>query len=93
MKYLLITFIISMGVVAGNAMADDHCALPYEVFEASVPHTDIEECPKTLAGENRFCRYSVLAEVATIFVFDENENCLIKTKSFDDEKFRIRFMD
>ena len=94
MKRILIAAIAAVGgvlVLGGTALAEEgaDCALSYEVYEASVPHTDLEECPAGMAGEARFCRLSVVAEVATIFVFDENSGCLAEAKSFEEDEFSI----
>jgi len=63
------------------------CALNYEVFEASVPHTDLETCPGSTKIDGGYCRLSLVAEVATIFAFSENTDCLIASQSYDEEKF------
>ncbi len=81
----------SLTVIAGMVWADSHeteCALSYEVFEAAVPHTDMDECPVSMqAGEDDFCRMSVVAEVATVFVFSYESGCLTKTRSYEDDQF------
>lgn len=76
--------------LAGPVLAGDmECVLPYDVYEASVPHTDLENCPAQMEGEGRFCRISVVAEVATIFSFDEESGCLVEAKSFEEDEFTI----
>lgn len=91
MKSILIAAIAGVFALGGTALADEgaDCALSYDVYEASVPHTDLEECPAAMAGEGLFCRLSVVAEVATIFVFDENTGCLTGAKSFEEDEFTI----
>lgn len=83
----------SAGIVAlaGSAVAEDdmQCALSYDVYEMSVPHTDLEECPEQMAAEGMFCRLSVVAEVATIFKFDEESGCLTEARSFEEDEFEI----
>lgn len=91
MKPILLLAFPAIMFLSGGAFADAHCALSYETFEESVPHTDMEECPGMLGGPNKFCRYSVNAEVATIFVFDEDSQCLIKAHSYYDDEFSIKF--
>lgn len=76
--------------LAGPVLAGDmECALSYDVYEASVPHTDMEECPESMVSEGRFCRLSVVAEVATIFSFDEESGCLVEAISFEEDEFTI----
>ncbi len=93
MKYTLIAVAASVLAFGGAAFAEDEmCALSYDVYEASVPHTDLEECPEAMGdmGEGElFCRLSVVAEVATIFAFDEDSGCLIESRSFEEDEFTI----
>ncbi len=88
-----LTTIMLFGLTAGAAMAESHemkCALSYEVFESSVPHTDMEECPASMGhGEDSFCRVAVVAEVATVFVFSYDTSCLTETRSFYEDEFTM----
>ncbi len=54
-----------------TAPAPDALPLSYEVFEAAVPHIDLELCPVDLAGDERFCRMVLLNEKIQVFVFSE----------------------
>ena len=76
-----------------TALADGHasCALSYEVYEYSVPHTDLEDCPAVMAGEGQFCRVAVMAEVATIFAFSEETGCLVAARAFEEDGFSLTF--
>ncbi len=90
MKPALIAALAAGLAFGGTALAaDEKCALPYDVFEASVPHTDLEECPAKLKAEGRFCRLAVVAEVATVFIFDEGSGCLVQSVSFEEDQFKI----
>jgi len=84
---------IGLALAATPALADGHetCPLTYEVFEYSVPHTDMEECPDAMESEGSFCRLAVVAEVATIFAFSEESGCIVESKSFDEDQFSIEF--
>ncbi|KIT17438.1 hypothetical protein [Jannaschia aquimarina] len=74
------------------AVAQDACALPYETYEIAVPHTDLETCPSAIdAPEGSYCRVSVVAEVATIFVFAEADDCLVSTQALYEEEFALTF--
>ncbi len=79
----------SLVLMMGTALADSHdCTLSYEVFEGSVPHTDMEECPQSLeAGDDAFCRVAVLAEVATVFVFSFENGCLMQARNYFEDEF------
>ena len=44
-----------------------------------------------LGGSGKFCRYSVVSEIATVFVFDEDSSCLVTTKAFYEDDFVVRF--
>jgi len=91
MRVFLFLIIAGMFGFSQAAFADDHCAMSYEAFEQGVPHTDLEECPGMLGGSGKFCRYSVVAEIATVFVFDEDSSCLVTTKAFYEDDFVVRF--
>lgn len=68
------------GTGAGAALATGmsargaEAALPvtYEVFEATVPHVDLAECPAVMAQEGHFCRLGLASEQLTVFVFAED---------------------
>lgn len=92
------TFIKLMGAALAGALpvaaiaADTaSCSLSYDVYEASVPHTDMETCPTAILADGAYCRVSVVAEVATIFVFSEEDDCLIKAESFFEDDFTLTF--
>ena len=91
MRIFLSLMVAGLLGFAGAALADTHCALSYEAFEQGIPHTDLEECPTGLKGPGKFCRYSVVAEIATVFVFDEDSSCLVTTKAFYEDDFVVRF--
>ena len=67
------------GVAAPINMAPAHAAHPvpiavmtYDVFEATVDHADLAECPKALAREGRFCRVVLHADALHVFAFSED---------------------
>ena len=91
MRIFLYLIVAGLLGFVGSALADSDCALSYEAFEQGIPHTDLEECPSSLKGSGKFCRYSVVAEIATVFVFDEDSNCLVTTKAFYEDDFVVRF--
>ena len=41
--------------------------------------------------EGAYRRVSIIAEVATIFAFPEELDCIVKSKSFDGDQFKIKF--
>jgi len=43
--------------------------LTYEVFEAAIPHIDLETCPSEMAGDDRFCRAVVHNDAFHVFAF------------------------
>lgn len=43
--------------------------LTYDIFEASIPHMDLETCPIALQTENVFCRATLHHEELHVFVF------------------------
>lgn len=75
-------------LATGMVVARPDAALPltHEVFEASVPHADLPECPASLAREGRFCRLGLAAEQLTVFVFAEDgEQPLVAVQSWPAE--------
>lgn len=47
-------------------------AMTYEIFEATVEHGDMPECPKALAQEGRFCRVVLQNDMLHVFAFAED---------------------
>ena len=75
------------------ALADEDgltspAALPftYEMFEASVPHTDLAVCPLDLMAEGRFCRVALFNDAFHVFIFtEEGDQPLVGFHSYDAE--------
>ncbi|MFK7944716.1 MAG: hypothetical protein AB8B85_17655 [Paracoccaceae bacterium] len=65
------------------------CALNYEQFEIGVPHTDLEICPESMAEAGTYCRLSLVGETVTIFAFAEATDCLVATRVYSDEEFKL----
>lgn len=93
---------LAIALLAGAAMAStakgpkiegvtylDSGKLPYEVFETTVDHVDLEECPDGLDNEAVFCRMTLASEQANVFIFlDEGDQHLIAIKTYPlDEGF------
>ena len=47
-------------------------AMTYEIFEATVEHGDMPECPKAMAAEGRFCRVVLQNDILHVFAFAED---------------------
>ncbi|MEL7463820.1 MAG: hypothetical protein AAFN79_07115 [Pseudomonadota bacterium] len=77
-------------LLASQTLAAD-CALTYETFEAGVGHTDMADCPEGLGGESLFCRFTLVAETAAVFVFSEETDCLVTSRVYEEEDFKISF--
>lgn len=66
------------------ALAEDAAPFTYEEFEAGVTHVDLEVCPTSLAGPDRFCRATVVNDKINVFVFsDQGEKPLVAFQSWD----------
>lgn len=87
MKTLTSTILVSF--LALPAFAQDACPMSYDVFEIGVPHTDMEACPSSMQVENAFCRLSLVAEVATIFAFSEETECVIASQAYFDDQYAL----
>ncbi len=56
----------------------------YEVYEASVDHADLENCPSEFDPEKVFCRLTLAAEQAHVFVFSyDGEQPLLAVKHYE----------
>lgn len=65
------------------------CPMSYEQFEYAVPHTDMEDCPDSINADGAYCRLTLAAELATVFVFSEETNCILSTKVYEEEQFAV----
>lgn len=56
----------------------------YEMFEHSVDHVDLENCPAEFDAETAFCRMTLAAEAANVFVFSfAGDQPLVAVKSYE----------
>jgi hypothetical protein len=79
-----------MTVMAPIPLAQaQECSLNYSVFETTVPHIDMEECPQALKADGQFCRLAVSAEEAHVFVFREADGCLLSTRTWSADDFEV----
>ena len=82
---------LAVGLLVSPALAQQGCPLPYETFEVSVPHTDLETCPDSMeAEEGTFCRAVLATELVTVYVFEEaGEQCLVGSRIYDEDQFSL----
>lgn len=77
---------IILGLVVTSADAEEAQPMTYEMFEAAVPHIDLDSCPADLMHQDRFCRASIHHEEIHVFAFSLNgESPLVGFKSYDAE--------
>ncbi len=62
----------AIALLSAPAMAAQAQPLTYEMFEAAVPHLDLETCPAALAAENSFCRATLNHEEFHVFAFSHD---------------------
>ncbi|MCO8144357.1 hypothetical protein NHN26_03865 [Rhodovulum tesquicola] len=70
--------------------------LSYEVFEMSVAHEDLSECPQEFDPGAVFCRYAETDHSASIFVFSYDEEMpllAVKYVSLDEGKAILKAED
>lgn len=78
-------------VSALPAAAQD-CALNYEIFEYSVSHIDMEECPDVAMAETAFCRANIGGEAIHVYYFsNDGERCLLKVVSYAEGEYSLTF--
>ena len=65
------------------------CAMAYAQFQHLVPHLDLANCPAQLAAEGRFCRLAVGAEQAMVFAFDDDTDCIVASRVWDEDAFTV----
>lgn len=59
-------------------------AFTYDVFEAAVPHVDLEGCPAQFDPDAVFCRMTLSNDMAHVFVFDlDGAQVLLGVKSYE----------
>ena len=68
---------------ASAALASKSLPITYEVFEVTVPHADLAQCPTALAQDGHFCRLGLASDHLTVFVFSEaGEQPLLAVRSW-----------
>ncbi|MFP7570125.1 hypothetical protein [Marivita sp. S2033] len=56
----------------------------YEIFEASVSHVDLAECPAPFDPDTAFCRLTLKDDMAHVFAFSlDGDQPLLAVKSFE----------
>lgn len=56
----------------------------YEAFETSVEHVDLEGCPVEFDAEANFCRMTLAADMAHVFVFAyDGDQPLLAVKAYE----------
>lgn len=93
LKRLACLPICALAPLGAAAQEMEACAFDYEVFEAAVPHNDMDACPEALQAEGAFCRMTLLHEVATVFVFSEETTCLERAQSYQHGEYEFEIED
>lgn len=86
MRIMLTLTAVLIGFAASSGHAGDSTTLTYEMFEAAVPHIDLEACPPDLAQQDIFCRASIHHEEIHVFAFSlDDDSPLVGFKSYSAE--------
>ena len=90
MKKLLASIGITL-LASVPALADDQpLTLTYEIFEVSIPHSDLENCPASLNVKDAFCRLVMHADQFHVYVFAEaGDQPLVAFKTFEEEDVNL----
>jgi len=89
-KYSLILPILAILQAGPVLAAEEDCPFNYEIFELTVPHVDLEECPTRKSSDGAFCRLSMGGAQVHLFIFDtEGDNCLLRVESFYEEDYSL----
>ena len=90
--YLLaVLLLIAMPMHAAETVLDGG-PFTYEVFEVSVEHADLATCPDGLNNDQVFCRLTIAADQAHIFVFSyDGDQPLTQVRSYELEDGVLSF--
>jgi hypothetical protein len=67
-----------------EGVVDVSKGLSYAVFEATVEHADLATCPVEFDSEKQFCRLTIAADAAHVFVFAyEGDQFLQAVKTYE----------
>lgn len=92
---VLILASLALTIMARQAVsADTATPFTYKMFEESVPHLDVEVCPKALQGSNRFCRVSLANDALHVYAFStDGDQPLLGFQSYTKDKYELLFKD
>lgn len=90
MKSLFASAAISLSLVT-PVLADDHTiTLTYEIFEVSIPHSDLEDCPPSMNLKGAFCRLVMHADQFHVYAFAEDgDQPLVAFKTFEEDEVTL----
>ncbi len=81
----MIRYLVPILVAAAPAAAE--MPFTYEMFETSVEHMDLAECPGDMKDEAAFCRVTMATDGVHVFKFSyEGEQELLDMRSFYDDE-------
>jgi len=86
---LLAAGLIAVAIPTALFAQERDCPMTYDVYEVGVPHTDLETCPASIDIEEAYCQVSVVAEIATVFVFSEADDCLVASRNYFEDEFTL----
>ncbi|PKQ11083.1 MAG: hypothetical protein CVT70_16090 [Alphaproteobacteria bacterium HGW-Alphaproteobacteria-1] len=62
----------------------DDARMTYEIYETSIEHADLPGCPEGIDTGRHFCRLTLAAERAHVFVFSlDGDQPLVAVHSYD----------
>lgn len=77
---------------AGSPVRAETCSLTYEIFEFSVAHLDLDECPNTELADAAFCRANIGSDEIHVYYFsNEDDQCLLKVESYSSGDYSLTF--
>ncbi|MCT8970954.1 hypothetical protein [Microbaculum marinisediminis] len=82
-----------LAFTAMPAAAEQACYIPYTMFEAMVPHIDLDACPVEFAADtNGFCRLALDGDTVRIYAFaySDDDACLERLESLPFADFSAR---
>ena len=83
-------FLLAAGLAASMAAPAQADGFTYPLFEGSVNHIDLEECPEGIAEGDVFCRATMMNDALHIYVFEAAGDLrFVTVESFNADEFSI----
>lgn len=88
----LTSLLLAALLLAAPALAADPAPMTYSVFEVSVPHLDLNNCPAALAAPGVFCRAALANDAIHVYAFAEDgDQLFLGMQSYHEGDYTLTF--